>query len=166
MEQEFSFLQLSWRAPSPCSGHTYPSVPRNGGLAQSHQGLSLKGTKLWLRIVMSRVLEVQFYRYLFFLLFIFVVNGDFKAKTYLLSSINSLLKVPWSWKGENFLFLPNAHPPAGPGQTWEAAVLLLGSCWLEGDMTSLWWHKSPCGVPDFCCCPKPPERRLLLRSLF
>lgn len=61
--------------------------PRNGGLAQSHQGLSLKGTKLWLR---GCGLLCNFIDTFFFLLFIFVVNGDFKAKTYLLSSINSL----------------------------------------------------------------------------
>lgn len=147
LEQDVPFLQLLWTSPSPgdsglqlhcCSSHAYPSVPRAGVLRHGRGCLwRCCCCLLW---VMSWMCD---FTDNFFLLFIFAVN-DFKAKTYLLSSINSLLKVPWSWKGENCLFLPKAHPPAGPGQTWAAAVLLPGSCQLEGDVTGLQWRRSPC----------------------
>lgn len=141
--------------------HTYPSVPRNGELAQAHQEMAVSKWSCSCGLL-GNVLGVSLYRYLSFALHL-VANGNFKAKAFMLSSINTLLKLPWRWKGHNFIFLPNIHPSSGPVQPGK---LLLGSCQLEGDLSGLQWHSSPCGFPDFCCCPKPSERKQLLYSPF
>lgn len=140
--------------------HTHPSGPRNGELAQAHQEMAVSKWSCSCRLL-GVVFNVPLYRYLSFALHL-VTNGNFKAKANMFSSTNTLLKLPWSWKGDNFIFLPNTHPSSGPCQPGK---LLLGSCQLEGDLSCLQWRRNPCGIPDFCCCPKPSERGQLYSSV-
>lgn len=128
MEQDVPYLQFSLRVPSPATRLQQSHIPlcaQRWELAQAHQEMALMVSKwssgcglLWV------VLDVPIYRYLIFALHL-VTNCNFKAKVYILSSINTLLKLPWSWKGDNFIFLPNTHPSSGPREIWEAAPGLL-----------------------------------------
>lgn len=123
MSPTCSFHEGSPVLQQGCSSHTYPIFPRNGELAWAHQEMTVSEWRgscglLWL------VLDVPLYRYPSFGLHL-VANGNLKARAYMLSSINTLLKLPWSWKGHNFILLPNTHPSSGSRQTWEAALGLL-----------------------------------------